>query len=205
MDNFKLSRYWFALGAALIAAACHRDIIEDPEPVSRNTASITVNGKPWIGELSNGNKLLGNYYAHDEHGYANAVPGYKDSQTYLSLSFYRVLQTKEGKMPIESLILQLIPYKIGTYPLVGNHIKVYQNDTIPAISYSTMVFDDTRDEYIADLKSNNYVRITNADTLSGLVEGEIVATLYRIRDSKDGIYPDTLRIKNSTFKLYIEK
>ena len=180
-----------------VCFSCHKDIQTDITPVSKNKINIEVNGTMWDSKNANGVLFTSKSFAYT----------CKVNKNFLDFALYRYYyNTQDGRnVQIESLVLFAIPFREGTHVLNGSHINACNPDTIPAIWYVTNSYDVTFDEYIANPKTNNIVKITKVDTLNRYVEGSFEATMYRIRKDGDNLYPDTLRIKNSTFSLYLEK
>ena len=182
-----------------VCFSCHKDTQTDITPVSKNKINIEVNGTMWDSKNANGILFTSKSFAYT---CTYAIKTYKN---FLLFSFQRYYSNQDEKnVLIESIHLFAIPFRVGSHALNGKELTACNPDTIPSIRYITNSYDVIMDEYIANPKTNNIVKITKADTLNRYVEGSIEATMYRIRKDGDNLYPDTLHIKNSTFSLHIE-
>lgn len=186
----------------LTTTACQKDEEETiPEPVlPRNSATVTMNGKPWNATLSNGTTT----YTMTSCFSCWAERLDESYKNYFGISLNRYFNfDKTNRYYFEGLSFNAIPLKVGTYELKGRIVNSCRPDTIPASAFSTSEHDVGKDRYYVLQTEKNYLKVANINKETGLIEGEFMATYIRVSKAYDSTYPDTVRFQPSKFSAFI--
>lgn len=186
----------------LTTTACQKDEEETiPEPVlPRNSATVTMNGKPWNATLSNGTTT----YTITSCFSCWAERLDESYKNYFEISFNRYFNfDKTNRYYFEGLSFNAIPLKVGTYELKGSPINSCRPDTIPSSAFYTSEHDVGKDSYHVLQTEKNYLKVANINKETGLIEGEFMATYIRVSKAYDSTYPDTVRFQPSKFSAFI--
>lgn len=193
---------------ALISLVCISLLIscqkkqEDVKALPRNSAQITMEGKPWNYILPNGRPIL------TQTSCLTCWAERLDTlyKNFLFFSFYRYYEEKGtglfDRNSFESLTFGAIPYKLGKFELLGT-ITACRPDTIPAARFYTNEYDVGKDTYEVLKSEKNYIQLTKIDRATGYIEGEFMMTFIRVRKGSRSEYPDTLRFQPSHFTAFI--
>lgn len=181
--------------------ACQKDR-EEPKPLPRNSAQVTMQGKPWNYTLPNGTPILTQTSCFT--CWAERLDTlYKN---FFTLAFYHYYEEKGtgvfDRNSFETLSLGAIPYRIGKYELLGTRTAC-RPDTIPMARFFTNNYDVGKDMYDVLKSEKHYIEIIKIDKATGYVEGEFMMTFIRTRKGSDSEYPDTLRFQPSRFSAFI--
>lgn len=185
----------------VLLTACRKDR-EEAKPLPRNSAQITMEGKPWNYTLPNGTPILTQTSCFT--CWAERLDTlYKN---FLSLNFYHYYEEKGtgvfDRNSFESLSFDAVPYRIGKFELLGK-MPACRPDTIPAARFYTNEYDVGKDMYEVLKSEKHYIELTKIDKATGYIEGEFMMTFIRTRQGSSSDYPDTLRIQPSRFSAFI--
>lgn len=181
--------------------ACQKDK-EEVKALPRNSAQITMQGKPWNYTLPNGTPIL------TQTSCSTCWAERLDTlyKNFLFLSFYRYYEEKgTGRFDrnnFETLSFGAIPYKLGKFELLGT-ITACRPDTLPTARFYTNEYDVGKDTYEVLKSEKNYIQLTKIDKATGYIEGEFTMTFIRTRKGSKSEYPDTLRFQPSHFSAFI--
>jgi hypothetical protein len=170
------------------------------DPADNNDVEIKVNGQIW----NNSPGFSTRSFAFYACGASVADTRFQKWNNYISLVFFKDIEVNKQKVIVEAMHADGIPLRVGIHYLTGDYLKACLSDTIPSINYTTHAADVTIDQYIANPKTNNFVQIHSINKTTGMIEGSIEASMYRVRKDIKSTYPDTIKIHNTTFKMFLE-
>ena len=186
---------------AIMVIACRKDR-EEPKPLPRNSAQVTMQGKPWNYTLPNGIPIL------TQTSCITCWAERLDTlyKNFFFLTFYHYYEEKGtgvfDRNSFEDLTFGAVPYRIGKFELLGK-ITACRPDTIPAARFYTNDYDVGKDMYEVLKSEKHYIELTKIDKATGYVEGEFMMTFIRTRKGNGSDYPDTLRFQPSRFSAFI--
>ena len=135
---------------------------------------------------------------------------YTKNKTRFSFTAIKYKTVGNVSVPFESLTFNLVQKILSKQRLFAVDSLLNTNPTIAKTSSSFNTFADDGDvacdnfELITKDSINNYFQITNANADYSDISGVFNSTYHKTSICNTSSYPDTLRLKDGTFHIYLK-